>query len=145
MGADLAENSYHQHHAEAAVDSGSSRRGSAFSNGYGVGEAAPGNSRRASIIALTNPQSEIDVRLENAELKRRLDEMEAKYLKEIERLNNAVRELEIEKSLLKSLVREQRGDTMSMSPPPPASSSSLQPSPQQPLGGSSMVAVKREN
>ncbi|KAJ2008463.1 hypothetical protein GGI04_001124 [Coemansia thaxteri] len=140
-----AENSYHQHHAEAAVDSGSSRRGSAFSNGYGVGEAAPGNSRRASIIALTNPQSEIDVRLENAELKRRLDEMEAKYLKEIERLNNAVRELEIEKSLLKSLVREQRGDTMSMSPPPPASSSSLQPSPQQPLGGSSMVAVKREN
>ncbi|KAJ2891292.1 hypothetical protein GGI21_005901, partial [Coemansia aciculifera] len=98
-----------------------SRRGSAFINSV-VSEssvaAPPDNTRRASIIALTNPQSEIDVRLENAELKRRLDEMEAKYLKEIERLNSAVRELEIEKSLLKALVNEQRAETMSVSPPP---------------------------
>ncbi|KAJ2767024.1 hypothetical protein IWQ56_003489, partial [Coemansia nantahalensis] len=48
-----------------------------------------GNTRRSSIIALTNPQSEEDVRAENAELKRRLDEMEAKYLAEVARLTKA--------------------------------------------------------
>ncbi|KAJ2823640.1 hypothetical protein FBU31_004218, partial [Coemansia sp. 'formosensis'] len=125
-----ASDSKHRHplHMQSmAMDSSgpSSRRGSAFANGIIAAAAespvvAPDNTRRASIIALTNPQSEIDVRLENAELKRRLDEMETKYLKEIERLNKAVRELEIEKSLLKSLVSEQRVESMSVSPPPPA-------------------------
>ncbi|KAJ2695117.1 hypothetical protein H4218_005339 [Coemansia sp. IMI 209128] len=87
------------------------RRGSA----YGVeAPLAPDNARRASIVALTNPQSEIDVRLENAELKRRLDEMETKYLREIERLNKAVRDLEIEKSMLKSLIDDRQ--SMSVSP-----------------------------
>ncbi|KAJ2724091.1 hypothetical protein GGI07_002212 [Coemansia sp. Benny D115] len=66
------------------------------------------DTRRSSIIALTNPQSEVDVRQENAELKRRLDEMEARYLKKIEELQVTVRSLEIEKSLLKSLLVEQR-------------------------------------
>ncbi|KAJ2443453.1 hypothetical protein GGF42_006626 [Coemansia sp. RSA 2424] len=119
----------------ADVSGPSSRRGSAFINGVIAAASespvvVPDSTRRASIIALTNPQSDIDVRLENAELKRRLDEMEAKYLKEIERLNNAVRELEIEKSLLKSLVNEQRAETMSVSPPPSTANS--------------MISVKRE-
>ncbi|KAJ2743131.1 hypothetical protein GGI20_003982 [Coemansia sp. BCRC 34301] len=121
---------YPLHYQSMAADASgpSSRRGSAFINGVIAAASespvvAPDNTRRASIIALTNPQSETDIRLENAELKRRLDEMEAKYLKEIERLNNAVRELEIEKSLLKSLVSEQRAETMSISPPPQTTNS----------------------
>ncbi|KAJ1865205.1 hypothetical protein LPJ73_000078 [Coemansia sp. RSA 2703] len=76
-----------------------SRRGSAFS-----GVSLPAETRRSSIIALTNPQTEVDVRQENAELKRRLDEMETRYMKEIERLNVSVRELEVEKSMLRSLL-----------------------------------------
>ncbi|KAJ1809937.1 hypothetical protein LPJ75_004296, partial [Coemansia sp. RSA 2598] len=117
-------------------DAGASRRGSAYSGAELVPET-----RRSSIIALTNPPSESDIRIENVELKRRLDEMESKYQKEVERLNTIVRELEIEKSLLKSLLIEQRGassagaasssaadaegmgDMMSVSPPPVARTS----------------------
>ncbi|KAJ1721283.1 hypothetical protein LPJ53_004179 [Coemansia erecta] len=83
-----------------------SRRGSAFS-----GASLPAETRRSSIIALTNPQTEGDVRLENAELKRRLDEMETRYMREIERLNAAVRELEVEKSMLRSMLRGGRAET----------------------------------
>ncbi|KAJ2637801.1 hypothetical protein GGF40_002103 [Coemansia sp. RSA 1286] len=116
-------------------NAGVSRRGSAYSGA----EHMP-DTRRSSIIALTNPPTESDIRLENSELKRRLDEMESKYQKEVERLNTIVRELEIEKSLLKSLLIEQRGtssagatssaadadgmgDMMSVSPPPVARTS----------------------
>ncbi|KAJ2776736.1 hypothetical protein GGI15_004755 [Coemansia interrupta] len=81
-----------------------SRRGSGFS-----GASLPAETRRSSIIALTNPQTEGDVRLENAELKRRLDEMESRYMREIERLNAAVRELEVEKSALREMLRQGRG------------------------------------
>ncbi|KAJ2025313.1 hypothetical protein H4S03_008901 [Coemansia sp. S3946] len=118
VGAPAADSkSRHPLHLQSMDAGTSSRRGSAFSNGLaGESLVVPDNTRRASIIALTNPQTEIDVRLENAELKRRLDEMEAKYLKEIERLNKALRELEIERSMLKSIVNEQR--PMSVSPPP---------------------------
>ncbi|KAJ2853142.1 hypothetical protein J3B02_003274, partial [Coemansia erecta] len=115
---------------------GASRRGSAYSGA----EPIMPDTRRSSIIALTNPPTESDIRLENIELKRRLDDMESKYQKEVERLNTIVRELEIEKSLLKSLLIEQRGassagaassaadaegpgDMMSVSPPPVARTS----------------------
>ncbi|KAJ2163012.1 hypothetical protein GGF46_000198 [Coemansia sp. RSA 552] len=78
----------------------------------------PPDTRRSSIIALTNPQTEEDVRAENAMLKRRLDEMEAKYMKEVERLNGSIRELEIEKSLLKSVLLE-KGASLPGSPMQP--------------------------
>ncbi|KAJ2486937.1 hypothetical protein IWW37_005434 [Coemansia sp. RSA 2050] len=122
-GAPVAD-SKHRHplHLQSMDSGAGSRRGSTYANGIAAAAAesplvAPDNTRRASIIALTNPQSEIDVRLENAELKRRLDEMETKYLKEIERLNKAVRDLEIERSLLKSLISDQRQSTSVSSPP----------------------------
>ncbi|KAJ2793710.1 hypothetical protein H4R20_006460, partial [Coemansia guatemalensis] len=80
-----------------------------------VPAAAAVETRRSSIIALTNPQTEDDVRAENAELKRRLDEMEARYLREVERLNAAVRGLEIEKTLLKEMLLE-KGASLPGSP-----------------------------
>ncbi|KAJ1937792.1 hypothetical protein GGF37_005064, partial [Kickxella alabastrina] len=55
-----------------------SRRGSVYSSAAAVSASESFvDTRRSSIIALTNPQSEMDVRVENSELKRRLDEMEA--------------------------------------------------------------------
>ncbi|KAJ2617699.1 hypothetical protein H4S08_000207 [Coemansia sp. RSA 1365] len=78
-------------------------------------EIAAAEARRSSIIALTNPQTEDDVRAENTELKRRLDEMEARYLREVERLNAAVRGLEIEKTLLKEMLLE-KGASLPGSP-----------------------------
>ncbi|KAJ2714408.1 hypothetical protein H4R19_001741, partial [Coemansia spiralis] len=94
------------------VESDRSRRGSH------EGVAPPASdTRRASIIALTNPQSEEDVRAENAELKRRLDDMEAKYLAEVARLVKAVRELEVEKTMLKSMLLE-KGASKPPSPMP---------------------------
>ncbi|KAJ1668002.1 hypothetical protein EV178_000936 [Coemansia sp. RSA 1646] len=92
--------------ANSAAVAGS-RRESAYSATTSVPSIERiADTRRSSIIALTNPQSEDDLRTENADLKRRIDEMEAKYLKEVDRLNQVVRELEIEKSLLKSLLIE---------------------------------------
>ncbi|KAJ1734425.1 hypothetical protein LPJ61_001074 [Coemansia biformis] len=88
-----------------------SRRGSNDSPAF-----AP-DTRRSSIIALTNPQSEEEVRTENVQLKRRLDNMEIKYLAEIARLGTVVRELEIEKTLLKSMLLE-KGASVPPSPTP---------------------------
>ncbi|KAI9502508.1 hypothetical protein BX070DRAFT_226277, partial [Coemansia spiralis] len=123
-----------------------SRRESAYS-GAAIAERIA-DTRRSSIIALTNPQSEDDVRLENTELKRRLDEMEAKYLKEMEKLNQVVRELEIEKSLLKSLLMERSGSTsatiLSSSPPPPQQSSVNRMNDGQQFAVSTPVSPKRE-
>ncbi|KAJ1893146.1 hypothetical protein LPJ66_005929, partial [Kickxella alabastrina] len=98
-----------------------SRRGSVYSNAAVVSaNESFMDTRRSSIIALTNPQSEMDVRVENNELKRRLDEMEAKYLKEVERLNYVVRGLEAERNALRGGVTELHrggGEMMEMSPP----------------------------
>ncbi|KAJ1740098.1 hypothetical protein LPJ78_002291 [Coemansia sp. RSA 989] len=71
--------------------------------------------RRSSIIALTNPPTEEEMRQENAELRRRLDEMEARYSREVERLNASVHELEIEKTLLKNMLLE-KGASVPASP-----------------------------
>ncbi|KAJ1960511.1 hypothetical protein GGI12_003756 [Dipsacomyces acuminosporus] len=96
-------------------DAGDSRRTSEYG---GIEHIPVPDTRRSSIIALTNPQSEADVRAENMDLKRRLDAMEYKYLKEIESLKTTVRELEIEKSLLKSLLIEKSVNDMSASTSP---------------------------
>ncbi|KAJ2325707.1 hypothetical protein IWW51_002654 [Coemansia sp. RSA 2702] len=72
--------------------------------------------RRSSIIALTTPQED-ELRHENVELRRRLGELEAKYSRELERLNASVHELEIEKTLLKNMLLEKGG----VPPPSPLS------------------------
>ncbi|KAJ1894869.1 hypothetical protein LPJ81_005078 [Coemansia sp. IMI 209127] len=96
--------------ANVMAGGGGSRRESST---YSPSVERIADTRRSSIIALTNPQSEDDLRTENADLKRRIDEMEAKYLKEVDRLNQVVHELEIEKSLLKTLLIEKGDEAVS--------------------------------
>ncbi|KAJ2394892.1 hypothetical protein GGI23_004513 [Coemansia sp. RSA 2559] len=100
------------------------------------------DTRRSSIIALTNPQSEDDLRTENADLKRRIDEMETRYLKEVDRLNQVVHELEIEKSLLKTLLIEKSDEAVSpLKQQNKAAISSPLSSPKQQGGGSTTTTT----
>ncbi|ORX70881.1 hypothetical protein DL89DRAFT_257055 [Linderina pennispora] len=102
-------------------DQGDSRRGSVYSN-----EHVP-ETRRSSIIALTNhtPESLGELRAENAELRRRIDDMESRYMRETDQLKTVIKELRIEKSLLKSLLME-KGEVVS-SPQMQSSASSPRP------------------
>ncbi|KAJ1735818.1 hypothetical protein LPJ72_001698, partial [Coemansia sp. Benny D160-2] len=116
----VANNNVNSNNSGATMMAANSRRESAYSatTTAATATATPAagmiieriaDTRRSSIIALTNPQSEDDLRTENMDLKRRIDEMETKHLKEVDRLNQVIHELEIEKSLLKSLLIE-KGD-----------------------------------
>ncbi|KAJ2616698.1 hypothetical protein EV177_000940 [Coemansia sp. RSA 1804] len=116
----VANNNVNSNNSGATMMAANSRRESAYSatTAAATATATPAagmiieriaDTRRSSIIALTNPQSEDDLRTENMDLKRRIDEMETKHLKEVDRLNQIIHELEIEKSLLKSLLIE-KGD-----------------------------------
>ncbi|KAJ2124837.1 hypothetical protein IW147_001442 [Coemansia sp. RSA 720] len=70
--------------------------------------------RRSSIIALTHP-SDDDMRQENADLRRRLSELETRHAQELERLHKTVHDLEIEKTLLKNMLLE-KGASVPASP-----------------------------
>ncbi|KAJ1935586.1 hypothetical protein EC988_008438, partial [Linderina pennispora] len=66
-----------------------------------------------------------ELRAENAELRRRIDDMESRYMRETDQLKTVIKELRIEKSLLKSLLME-RGEVVS-SPQMQSSASSPRP------------------
>ncbi|KAJ2503741.1 hypothetical protein GGH96_000081 [Coemansia sp. RSA 1972] len=70
--------------------------------------------RRSSIIALTHP-SDDDMRQENADLRRRMSELETRHARELERLHKTVHDLEIEKTLLKNMLLE-KGASVPASP-----------------------------